>query len=204
MELRARIVTVAFELFMKYGIRSVTMDQITGHLGISKRTLYETFKDKNELLREGLDYLANIKRTEAKNTMMRSDNVIETIYILARKGEEMKQQINPLFFEDIRKYYPDVHALFIKKSRYRDYSLTHNLLKKGIKDGLFKSDLDIELVNNFFHQVMNIVMNEEIFPKDRYSQEDIFRDIIMPYLIGISTDKGQQQIHIYFEKEIKI
>jgi AcrR family transcriptional regulator len=203
MQLRDRIVSAAFELFMKYGVRSVTMDQISGHLGISKRTLYEIFRDKNQLLREGLDYYSSIKMKDAKDLIRQSDNVIETIYILARRGEEMKQQINPLFFEDIRKYHPDVHALITTDGRYRDYSLTYELLMKGIRDGLFTKGLDIELVNNFFHQVMNIVMNEEIFPKDRYTHEDIFRNIIMPYLIGISTEKGQEQIHIYFEKEIK-
>ncbi len=204
MELRDRIVEAAFELFLKYGVRSVTMDQISGHLGISKRTLYEIFKDKNELLREGLDCFSNIKRKEAKAMVGRSDNVIETMYLLARKGEEMKQQINPLFFEDIRKYHPDVHALLTRESRYRDYSLSHELLKKGIQDGIFKKGLDTELVNNFFHEVMNIVMNEDVFPKDRYSQQDIFRNIIMPYMMGVSTDKGQEQIRKYFEKEIKL
>ena len=204
MELSERIVASAFDLFMKYGIRSVTMDQISQHLGISKRTLYETFTDKGQLVREGLDYFTSIKRNEARETIKRSGNVIETIYILARKGEEMKQQINPLFFEDIRKYYPDVHASITTEGRYRDYSLTHDLLRKGIDNNLFRKGLDVELVNNFFHQVMNIVMNEEIFPKDRYTHEDIFRNIIMPYLIGISTDKGEQQIQKYFEKEIKL
>ena len=190
-------------MFMKFGIRSVTMDQISGHLGISKRTLYETFKDKNELLREGLEYFSNIKRNEAKETFKKSDNVIETIYILARKGEEMKHQINPMFFEDIRKYFPEIHYLMTTEGRYRDYSLTLELLNKGVNEGLFSKGLDIELVNNFIHQIMNIVVNEEIFPKDKYTHEDIFRNIMMPYLAGISTDKGKEQILKYFEKEIK-
>lgn len=202
MELRDRIVTVAFEMFMKFGIRNVTMDQLTGQLGISKRTLYETFRDKNELLREGLDYFTNLKRKEARQLVEKSDNVIRTIYTLARKGEEMKQKINPLFFEDIRKYYPGIHALMTKEGRYRDLSLTLKLINKGILDGLFKEGLDAELVNNFLHQVMNVVMNEEIFPRDRYTHEEIFRNIMMPYLIGISTQKGQKQISKYFENEI--
>ncbi|MFC2081146.1 TetR/AcrR family transcriptional regulator [Bacteroidota bacterium] len=203
MELYDRIVSEAFELFMKYGIRNVTMDQISGQMGISKRTLYETFKDKNELLREVLEYFSNIKRTEAGEMIEKSDNVIKTIYMLARKGEEMKQKINPLFFEDIWKYYPDIHTMLTKDGSYRDSSFTHKLVKKGIDDGLFKKDLDIELVNLYFHQVMHIVMNEEIFPRDRYTHGEIFKNIIMPYLIGISTDKGQVQIDKYFEKEIK-
>jgi AcrR family transcriptional regulator len=204
MELRDRIIAMAFELFLKYGIRSVTMDQISGELGISKRTLYEIFRDKNTLLREGMDYFSNIKRKEAKELLKKSDNVVETIYLLARKGEEMKQSINPLFFEDIRKYHPGVHIQLTKASKYRDYSITRDLLKKGINDGLFKKELDVEMVNSFIHQVMNIVMNEEVFPKDRHSHENIFRNIIMPYLIGISTERGQEQIRIYFEKEIKM
>jgi AcrR family transcriptional regulator len=204
MELQNRIITAAINLFIKYGIRSVTMDQISRDLGISKRTLYENFKDKTELLRKSLDHLSSIKQDEAWELVRQSNNVIETIYLLARKGAEMKQLVNPLFFEDIRKYYPELHNMLISESRSRNYSLTRTLLMKGISDGLFKDDLNIEMVNHYLHQVMNMVMNEDIFPKDRYRHEEIFHNIIMPYLIGISTLRGQQQIHKYFEKEIKL
>lgn len=203
MELRDRIITEAFEQFMKYGIRSVTMDQIAGELGISKRTLYETFRDKGELLSEGMEYFTSIKRVEANETIRNSENVIEAIYILVKKGEEMKQKLNPLFFEDIRKYYPEVHAMITLQGKYRDSTLTHTLIKKGINDGLFNKGLNVELVNYFFHEVMNIVMNDELFPKEQYTHEDLCRNIIMPYMIGISTEKGHEQIRIYFEKEIK-
>ena len=203
MEVRERIITEAFTLFIKYGIRSVTMDQISRHLGISKRTLYENFEDKTELLQKSLDYLSSIKQDEAWELVRKSNNVIETIYLLARKGAEMKQLVNPLFFEDIRKYYPELHTMLISESRSRNYSLTRTLLIKGISDGLFKDDLNIEMVNHYLHQVMNMVMNEKIFPKDKYRHEEIFNNIIMPYLIGISTSKGQQQIHQYFKREIK-
>ena len=204
MELRERIITEAFELFVKYGIRSVTMDQVSGELGISKRTLYETFKDKGELLREGLDHYAKIHRAEALEIAEKADNVIQAIYLLTRSGEEMKQRVNPLFFEDIKKYYRDVHLMLTTDGRYRDHTLTMQLLRKGVRDGLFKKNLNIELVNSFFHEIMTLVMNEEVFPEDRFSDEDVFRSIIMPYLVGICTQKGQEQIRKYFEKEIKL
>jgi len=204
MELRERIIGEAFQLFMKYGIRSVTMDQISRQLGISKRTLYEVFKDKNELLLEGLDHFSTIKREEARVTIEKSDNVIETIHILARTAEQIKQQINPLFFEDIKKHYRDVHTMLTTDGRQRDYTLTLELLKKGVSDGLFKKGLNTELVNSFFHQIMNIVMDEDVFPENRYSDDEIYRNIIMPYLMGISTEKGQEQIRKYFEDEVKL
>jgi AcrR family transcriptional regulator len=203
MELRERIMAESFQLFMKFGIRSVTMDQIAKHLGISKRTLYEIFHEKDELLREGLEYFAGIRRKEARETINKSDNVIETIYNLARKGEEIKKQINPMFFEDIRKYYPGIHQLLTIEGKYKDHSFTLELLNKGKNGGLFKEGLDIELVNTFIHQMMDIIVNEEIFPKGKYTDRDIFRNIMMPYLAGISTDKGKEQIRKYFEEEIK-
>jgi len=113
MELRNRIIMTAFERFAKYGIRSVTMDQIANDLGISKRTLYETFSDKRELLIDGMKHFSSLQHADADNTIRSAGNVIEAIYILVKKGEEMKQRLNPLFFEDIRKYYPDVQALVI-------------------------------------------------------------------------------------------
>lgn len=203
MELKDRIIIGAFEKFARYGIRRVTMDQIASDLGISKRTLYETFRDKRELLSDGMKYYSGIQHVEANEIIRTSGNVIEAIYILVKQGEEMKQKLNPLFFEDIMKYYPDVHAMVISKSKDRDYTLTHTLIKKGVSDGVFNKELNVGLVNHFFHVVMNILMNEEHFPREQYSHEEIFRNIVMPYLIGISTEKGHEQIRKYFEKEIK-
>jgi len=203
MELKERIILGAFEKFAKYGIRRVTMDQIASDLGISKRTLYEIFRDKRKLLSDGMKYYSGLKHAEAEETIRTSGNVIEAIYILVKQSEEMKQKLNPLFFEDIIKYYPEVHTMSVSKSRDRDYNLTHKLIKKGISEGLFKRELNVGLVNHFFHVVMNILMNEEHFPREQYPHEEIFRNIVMPYLIGISTEKGHEQIRKYFEKEIK-
>jgi AcrR family transcriptional regulator len=203
MDIRERIITAAFELFANYGIRSVTMDQIAGQLGISKRTLYEAFENKNELLKAGLEYFIHIKNKEANEIIKESDNVIQAIYILRKKGEELKKKINPLFFEDIKKCYPDIYSLITSRNNNRDFSVTHALFKKGINDGIFKKDLNIELVNIFFHEIMHIAMNDKIFPGEEYSQEDMLKNILMPYLSGISTDKGNELIKKYFEKEIK-
>jgi hypothetical protein len=77
------------------------------------------------------------------------------------------------------------------------------LIRKGIDDGVFKKGLNPEIVNEFWHEIMNIFMNEETFPRDRYTQEDLIKNIIIPYLIGISTEKGRELIRKYFENEIK-
>jgi len=202
MEIRERIINEAFELFMKFGIRSVTMDQIAGHLGISKRTLYENFRDKNELLARGIEHFRGIKQTEAMEIIKKSDNVIESLYYIGKHGEEMRKRVNPLFFEDIRKYHPEIHSRISDRSRNKQYSIMLTMIRKGINDGVFKKGLNPEIVNEFWHEVMNIFMNEEIFPRNLYGQQELLKNMIMPYLLGISTEKGQALINKYFEKEI--
>jgi len=180
------------------------MDQIAGQLGISKRTLYENFKDKNELLTDGIVHFRGIMQAESLEIIKRSDNVIESLYYIGKHGEEMRKSVNPSFFEDIRKYHPDIHSMISDKSRNREYSIMNTMIMKGINDGVFKKGLKPGIVNEFWHEIMNVFMNEEIFPRNQYSQEDLVKNIIMPYLLGISTEKGQTLIKQYFEKEINI
>lgn len=178
------------------------MDQIAGHLGMSKRTLYETFSEKNQLLMDGIEHFRKIMHADAMEIINKSDNVIQSLFYIGKHGEEMRKSVNPLFFEDIRKYYPEIHSRISDRSHNKEYSTMLTLIRKGIKDGVFKEGLTPEIVNEFWHEVMNIFMNEEIFPRNRFSQDDLFKNIITPYFIGISTEKGKALIEKYFEKEM--
>jgi len=202
MEIRERIIKEAFGLFIKYGIRAVTMDQIACELGISKRTLYENFEDKNTLLSKGIAHFRKIKHTEAIDMLKNCDNVIESLYFIGKHGEEFRKKVNPLFFEDIRKFYPEIHSNISDKSADKEYPLMETMFRKGINEGVFKKDLNSNLIADFWHQVMTIFMNEEMFPRERYTQKELLMNLIIPYLKGIATEKGQKLIEKYFEKEI--
>jgi len=202
MEIRERIIKEAFTLFIKYGIRGVTMDQIACELGISKRTLYENFEDKNTLLINGIEHFRKIKHSEAVDMLKNCDNVVESLYFIGRHGEEFRKKVNPLFFEDIRKFYPEIHSKITDKSLDKEYPLMETMFRKGITEGVFKKELNSELIAAFWHQVMTIFMNEEMFPRERYTQKELLLNLIIPYLKGISTDKGQKLIEKYFENEI--
>ena len=162
MDIRERIITEAFTLFIKFGIRSVTMDQIAFELGISKRTLYENFVDKTTLLSEGIEHFRKNKHAEALDILKKCDNVIESLYFIGRHGELLRKKVNPLFYEDIRKLYPEIHLKISDKSFNRDYPLMETMFRKGISEGVFKKELNPLLMADFWNQVMNIIMNEEI------------------------------------------
>jgi TetR/AcrR family transcriptional regulator, cholesterol catabolism regulator len=202
MEIRERIITEAFTLFIKYGVRGVTMDQLACELGISKRTLYENFEDKNTLLSEGIKHFRKIKHVEAMDVLKNCENVIESLYFIGRHGEQFRKKVNPLFFEDIRKFYPEIHSKIADKSLDKEYPLMETMFRKGITEGVFKKELNPDLIAAFWHQVMTIFMNEEMFHRERYTQKELLLNLIIPYLKGISTDKGQKLIEKYFENEI--
>jgi hypothetical protein len=142
------------------------------------------------------------KKDEALEVVKNSSNVIEAIYTLGKWGEDTRRQITPLFFEDIRKYYPEIQELFFSRNSIRDYTINYTLITKGMEEGIFLSDLNADMVNNYVHEMMNIIHDDSLFPKNQYSEGEIFKNIIKPYFTGICTKKGQQLIAQYFDKKI--
>jgi AcrR family transcriptional regulator len=101
-EVRERIIVESGALFGKYGIRSMTMDALAEEMGISKRTIYERFKDKDTLLLEVIKYFKNKTKEEALRTIDESDNVIEALFRIMKLTVSQITQMNPLFFYDFK------------------------------------------------------------------------------------------------------
>ncbi|MDD4107230.1 MAG: TetR/AcrR family transcriptional regulator [Prolixibacteraceae bacterium] len=190
MELRERITEEATRQFLQYGIRNVTMDGIATSLGISKRTVYEIFKDKTELVHVCLDILT--KKHEEKNNeiISNSRNVIETIFTFMREGIKAMTSINPVFFFDMKKFYPVTWDSLSEENERKAFNLTKKLLERGIKEGLFRSDINIAIVSKLFHEQMKLVADDNIFPREDYNYADIFQSLTINFMRGISTNKG--------------
>ena len=146
MELRNRIIKETEILFMRYGIRSITMDYIAEQLGISKRTIYEKFKDKNELLQTCLEVSINEQNSKRDKIVSESENVIYAIFNFMNEGIHVMNTINPVFLSDLRKYYTDIWIITFKQSKIKNYNLTFKLLRKGVNEGVFRKEINIEIV----------------------------------------------------------
>ena len=185
-ELRDRIIVKATEAFTAHGIKSITMDDIATSLGISKRTLYEVFEDKETLLREVLLKNQVDKNEFLENLLAESTNVLEVILVCFQKSIEMFHKTNKRFFEDIKKY-PKVHSL-LKNYRERDSDSTIEFFKMGIKQGIFRDDVNFAIVNLLVHEQLDLLMNTDICNK--YSFLEVYEAIMFTYIRGISTEKG--------------
>lgn len=186
--LRDRIVATAIDAFTKNGIKTITMDDIANRIGISKRTLYETFKDKEDLLVECVDHQNQEMEQFTEQVLRESDNVLEVILKFYQRSIEIFHETSKRFFEDMGKY-PRVCDL-IKKNRETNSRESVEFFKKGIDQGLFRSDVNFELLHLLIQEQVDLLLNTDLC--SAYSFVEVFESIMFVYMRGISTEKGQK------------
>ena len=194
MELHNRIIDEATKQFFQFGIRNVTMDDIAVSLGISKRTVYETFKDKSELVQNCIINLAKKENKKIAEVVSGSANVIEAIFVFMREGIKAMNSINPVFFKDLEKLYPVLWEKQEKEGQAKRYDLSTQLLKKGVNEGLFREKVNIDIVSKLLYEQVNLLADDTVFPPDAYKHTEVFQNIIINFVRGISTTKGIQLI----------
>jgi TetR/AcrR family transcriptional regulator, cholesterol catabolism regulator len=197
MEIRERIILGSGQLFGKYGIRSITMDSLAEEMAISKRTIYEHFRDKDTLLLEVVQYYREQHSQEAHRIINESDNAIEALFRIMRIMIRQMKQVNPLFFHDLKKYHPSIFITLTDKSDFRDYSLTLKLLETGVRQGVFRSGLNIDIVNATLHVLFDLFNPDSAFTQADYDRKEMFDHIIIPYFRGISAERGVKLIEDY-------
>jgi len=190
MDIKTKILTEAAGYFFKMGIRSVTMDYLAEQLGISKRTIYENFRDKNEIVLHSLVKGFNEYTTELNKIVNEAPNVLEGIYNVGIKNHEIFSGINSVFLHDLKKYHSDVYDLLIRKGGTSSSDMNLLLLKRGVNEGIFKKEINIELVTVLLNHLMEWGHSDNHNVFMRFSKDDIHKSIIKPFLIGICSNKG--------------
>lgn len=201
MDNRQKIIEGASELFRMYGIKSVTMDSIANELGISKRTIYEVFSDKDELLIGVLRSMAERQKELLKKVLDESENAIVAIFKLLEVNRNHFQNMSPAFQADMKKFHFEVLVRNSDKCEMPDYRNNQQVIERGIKEKLFRKDINPELVNRCMDQLAKSIMNNELYPFDEFSFKDVISNVLINYLKGISTREGVELIE-KLEKKI--
>ncbi|MDR0745128.1 MAG: TetR/AcrR family transcriptional regulator [Mediterranea sp.] len=203
-ELKEKVIPEAMELFRKYGIKSIRMEDIAGSLKMSKRTLYEIFGDKETLLKECILYHQEIKQKDLGEIIRASRNVLEVILKCYKDSIEMYHRTNPKFFEEIEKY-PEVCNM-IKNSKEKNHTVVIDFLKRGVDQGLFREDINFAIIHALLCEQMDLLIHANVCK--RFSFLEVYEAIIFTYLRGIATPKGAQElddfIREYREEQVKL
>jgi TetR/AcrR family transcriptional regulator, cholesterol catabolism regulator len=198
MDIRERIIEEAGKLFIEKGIKVVTMDSIAQSLGISKRTIYENFKDKNDLLRNFLISSALYHKNKLLDILKKSVNVIEALFAFGEFNRNAFSAINPVFFDDLKKYHSKLYSGVVNDEHIRNHEISFTILKRGVNEGVFVKTINIEIANLFIHNTMEFFHNlDKTFC---YNHEDIWQSVFFPYLKGICTDKGLELMSTFVNK----
>ncbi len=199
MELKERIVEEASGLFFTKGIKSITMSDIANHMGISKRTLYEVFKDKEALLEECL--VRNMERgnMEMRELINESDNVIDAMMRIYAKHLNNMHKINKSTIHDLKKYHPRLYKSIECKQK-EDTNNFYPLFKKGVEQGLLRDDVNFEILMWLLKAQFKMLMEGEFIPLDKYPIEDFVSAIILNFTRGIATTEGDKLIDEMIKK----
>jgi TetR/AcrR family transcriptional regulator, cholesterol catabolism regulator len=192
-----RIILGAEELFLKAGIKSITMDDVAKHLGMSKKTIYQFFKDKNELVVALVNKKLKEDEDQMSAIMNQSGNVIEEMINMMKCSEEIFSRINPIVIHDLQKYHPDAWKQF---QNFKSGVLVHTLeelLTKGIKQGYIRPGIDVKIIAMMRVAQVEMGFNATVFPVAEFNIWKVQQQFMEHFNYGICTLKGYKLLNEY-------
>jgi AcrR family transcriptional regulator len=197
---KKNIVEGADELFMKYGIKTVTMDDIARYLSISKKTIYQYFADKTEIVNTvALEHLEK-QKSEISTVKNSARNAIEELFMVSRCLRENLVKINPSVFHDLKKYYRSAWEIYLKYRSEVFYQSIQDTLENGKDKGYFREDINVKILATLRQEEIQMVFNGEIFPRDKFEIKEVQIQLFDHFVYGILTAKGQKLYHKYLDQ----
>jgi AcrR family transcriptional regulator len=204
MEMKERIQQKARELFMRYGFRSVTMDEIAGQLGVSKKTLYQFFEDKDSLVEAVMQTELLYMQSECSRQNRESENAIEELFKDMSSMELVMDALNPQILFDLEKFYPKTFEKFKRHKNTFLFDIIKNNLIRGIQEELYRPEIDIDIIAKFRLESAFVTFNQDLFPFGKYSLLKVANEIYHHYLYGLATAKGKKLIEKYIQQHQKL
>jgi AcrR family transcriptional regulator len=196
-----RIIEGAEELFLTAGIKSVTMDDIARHLGVSKKTLYVHFQDKNDLVIALTKKKLKEDEDQMNAIISQSTNVIEEMINMLKCSEEIISRINPIVIHDMQKYHPQAWKEFQNFKAGVMVRTLEELLTKGIKQGYIRPDVDVKILSRMRVSQIEFGFNALIFPISEYNTWKVQQQFQEHFNYGVCTLEGYKLLDQYKENK---
>lgn len=189
-------------MFQRYGIRSVTMDDISKELSISKKTLYAYVDDKKDLVTKVIEMYSS--KSFLKDCDNNEDlNAVEEFHFMYKSLKEMLLSHNPNIEFDLKKYYPDIYRKFKKHKNQKIKEHFTNNLKKGKEQGFYRSDINVEILSWWHILRMETLQTKvhELIEKENLDKTKVFMELIKYHFHAVATDKGEKEFNKLLKQE---
>ena len=189
---KEKILRGAEDLFMKYGVRSISMDDIARHLAVSKKTLYQHFADKDELVVLVLKLHLERNSKEVEVILETAGNSIEELARISACMKKNMQGLNQTMLFDMQKFHPKAWNVWIEfKQKYIRESVISNL-KKGIQEGYIRPDVDPEIIAALRIELIQLSFNPDVFQRERFNMVEVHNQLFDHFVFGLVTEKGRK------------
>lgn len=203
MEAKERIMLKAEELFMQFGIRSVSMDDIANNLGMSKKTLYQYYADKDELVDAVVDHHITGMQHDCMGVKQDAKDAVHEIFITLDRIMDEFNNMNPMLLYDLEKFH------FRSYQRFRDHKdkflaqMVRNNIEWGIKEELYRPEVNTDIMCKFRLESMMIPFNVGIYPPGKYNLGALSEEILLHFVYGMASVKGHKLIQKYNQQRQK-
>ncbi|MBO9153373.1 TetR/AcrR family transcriptional regulator [Chitinophaga sp. GCM10012297] len=201
MEVQERILDTAFNLFRQYGTRSITMDDIAIKMGISKKTLYAHFADKSDLVVNVISRHLKLMQDQCIESRNNSKDAVEELFLVMKMLDEKLRNMNPVVMMDLQKFHAKAFQLFEEHKNVFLMQTIRENLERGIREGLYRPDIDIDILSHFRTASAMFCFQPELFPMNGYDMSKVQRVLLEHFLFGVASVKGYQEIEKYKVKD---
>ena len=203
MEALEKILTSAIELFSQYGFKSITMDDIARRAGISKKTLYQHFANKQEVVNESVAWYKNNTTESCIGVLKDAENAIEAMVRILAFFDSLYRRLNPMAIFEMQRFFPDAYKQFRDLLVERDVVLMRENIGQGMKEGLYRADLNADLMARYRIETSLMSLQPNLMVSDRASLMSVALEIGEHFMYGMMTPKGIELYLKYKEQYLK-
>ncbi|MBO9731652.1 MAG: TetR/AcrR family transcriptional regulator [Chitinophaga sp.] len=202
MEVQERIMDTAFSLFRQFGTRSITMDDIAVKMGISKKTLYAHFTDKDDMVTQTISRFIEVVNEECLADRKKSRDAIEELFLVMDMIDRRLRNMNPVIMLDLNKFHAKAYQVFEEYQNNTLATMIRENMERGISEGVYRPDIDIRILTQYRIHSCMLCFKPEIFPGS-YDMNKVQRVLLENFLYGMASVKGYQLIEEYKQLSAK-
>ena len=200
MKLNNRLLKKAGELFFKYGIKSISMDDLARELGISKKTVYQTVKNKKDLIAQVFENHIEEEVEALEKIHEESADAIDEMIRVAEFIIPTLRKLTPTFLFDMHKYYPEVWQRMEDYNQKMVFQMIKENIERGVEEEIYRGKFHAEIIAQLYVGKTMCLIDEDTFPLQKYNKENLFKEHIEYHIRGIATKKGIRLFEKHFKK----
>lgn len=179
------------------------MDEIAGKLGVSKKTIYLYFEDKDELVESVVTGICQCNESRCEIDRTVATNAIHEIFLAMEMMKDIFQNMNPSILYDLERHHNKAYQKFLQHKHKYIFQVLKENIARGIEEGLYREDLKSDVMAKLRLETMMLSFNQDLFPKNKYDVIDVEQQIINHYLYGLASLKGYKLILKYQQERLK-